>query len=75
MTTLRIKPNKYYNEDQFWYFTYIERHYDNKKYNSLMMCNYLNRIFKTKFEGRLNDEIKIVNYPLPFVKKENVWIK
>ncbi len=74
MTTLRIKPNKYYNEENFWYFSYIEKHYDNLKHNSLMMCNYLNRIFKTKFKGELLDEIKIVNYPLPFVKQENVWI-
>ena len=65
MTTLRIKPNKYYNEENFWYFSYIEKHYDNLKHNSLMMCNYLNRIFHTKFEGEVLDEMIIVNYPLP----------
>ena len=75
MTTLRVKPNKYYNEDQFWYFTYIEKHYENREHNSRMMCNYFNRIFKTHFKGALLDEIIIVQYPLPFVKEENVWIK
>lgn len=65
MTTLRMNPNKYYQEDQFWYFKYVEKHYDNEFKNSKQMCEYLNRIFKTTFKGDIDTELKLVRYPLP----------
>jgi hypothetical protein len=73
MTTLRMQPNKYFGEDSFWYFIYIEKHFDdNYKCNSKNMSDYLNHIFKTKFDGLLQDEIKIVRYPLPKVEVQYV---
>ena len=68
MTTLRVKPNKYYQEDYFWYQIIDERHFDNKKINSLQMCNYFNRLWKTEFKGEIETELNIVSYPLPKVE-------
>ena len=75
MTTLRVKPNKYYGEDDFWYFIYTEETFENESCNNNYMCDFFHRVFATKFLGNQEDEIKIVHYPLPFVKEENVWIK
>jgi hypothetical protein len=68
MTTLRMNPNKYYGEESFWYFKYIEQTFDNEEFNSKQMCDYLNRIFKTNFVGKVDSELKIVNYPLPIME-------
>ena len=69
MTTLRMKPNKYYDEDFYWYQIYDEAYFDNEKFNSIQMCNYLNRLFKTHFKGTIETELNIVSYPLPFVNE------
>ncbi len=65
MTTLRMKPNKYYQEDYFWYQIKEQKHFDNEKVNSLQMCNYFNRLWKTEFKGDIQTELNIVSYPLP----------
>lgn len=65
MNTLRVKPNKYYQEDYFWYQIVEQRQFDNEKVNSMQMCNYFNRIWKTQFKGEIQTELIIVNYPLP----------
>ena len=67
--TLRVKPNKYYNEDFYWYQIYEQMEFDNKDVNSLQMCNYFNRIWKTDFKGIIQTELNIVSYPLPFVNE------
>ena len=65
MNTLRVKPNKYHEEDYFWYQIYDEAYFDNQKINSLQMCNYFNRLWKTQFKGEIETELNIVSYPLP----------
>ena len=65
MTTLRVKPNKYYQEDYFWYQIVDQTHWGNDRINSIEMCQYLNHIFKTNFNGKINTELNIVSYPLP----------
>jgi len=67
MTTLRIKPNKYPNEDQIWYsnepYYYATPNY--RPNNSYEICLLLNRWFGTSFIGIIETSPKIVRYPLP----------
>ena len=64
MTTLRIKPNKYPNEEQIWYnYAYFTNR--NLSRNSQEMCRLLNRLFHTSFLGNVQTELKFVWYPLP----------
>lgn len=67
MNTLRIEPNKYPNENEFWYrfnAVYIHGNFTRNNFN---MCNYLNKIFGCHFVGSQdnNQKLKIVRYPLP----------
>ena len=67
MTTLRVNPNKYENEKDYFY-NIIEIDnvtIYNKKGNCLEMCNFLNETFKTNFEGTHKGKIIKVKYPLP----------
>jgi hypothetical protein len=65
MLCLRVKPNKYPNEDQIWYRVETYQKFENERYNSREMSNYLNKIWGTHFIGNVETELKIVNYPLP----------
>lgn len=67
MTTLRVEPNKYPNESEFWYRVDAFYFDGNDIRNNFNMCNYLNKIFGTSFRGSPdnNQDIKIVRYPLP----------
>ena len=66
MTTLRMEPNKYPQEDLLWYITKIHQ-FDNEKFNSKDMCQYLNKIFGCNLKGSCTGNLKIVRYPLPMV--------
>ena len=70
MTTLRMEPNKYENENQFWYNSHTEVLNAPTCDNNLQMCNYLNRIFGSKFIGTGAGEMKTVRYPLPLREGE-----
>ncbi len=65
MTTLRIEPNKYPNEDLVWYNSHAEVMNADESENNLEMCQYLNKIFGVKFVGKAKGTMKIVRYPLP----------
>ena len=80
MSTLRVNPNKYENEKDYfykiieikkfiqkkWYDNNIRKHFsNNKKSNCLEMCNFLNETFNTDFEGTHKGKIIKVKYPLP----------
>lgn len=65
MTTLRIQPNKHSAEELIWYNSSIVSWNAETKNNNEAMCNYLNKIFGSKFRGTAAGEIKIVRYPLP----------
>ena len=66
MTTLRVNPNKYKNEkDYFYKIQRLEKFPNNKKANCLEMCNFLNKTFNTNFEGTHKGKIIKVKYPLP----------
>jgi len=65
MTTLRIQPNKYPNEDLIWYNTYVEKWNSILSQNNENMCLFLNKIFGSNLIGSANGKIKIVSYPLP----------
>ncbi len=66
MNTLRVKPNKYYQEDFYWYQIIDQKQFSgNYGLNSNQLCNYFNRIWKTKFMGVVPTELNIVQYPLP----------
>ena len=60
---LRLKPNKYPNESDFWYTHEIR---NNGTFtwnrNSEMICNYLNKIFGSKLIGRLDGDLQTVKY-------------
>ncbi len=64
MTTLRMKPNKYPNEDLLWY-NFQQEKFDNEKFNNKDMCQYLNKIFGSNLNGFCTGDLKIVKYPLP----------
>ena len=70
MTTLRIEPNKYPNEDLVWYNSHTEVMNAPTEKNNLQMCNLLNKIFGSKFVGTGAGEIKTVKYPLPLREGE-----
>ena len=63
MTTLRIQPNKHPNEKFSWYR--FDFYYNNDQLNSYEMSNYLNKLFGSKFKGKISTQLKIVRYPLP----------
>ncbi len=65
MNTLRTKPNKYYQEDYYWYQIIDQRQFDNEKVNSLDLCILFNRLWKTQFKGIIPTEIIQPPYPLP----------
>ena len=70
MTTLRMEPNKYPNEDMFWYNSHVECNNAEERQNNLQMCQYLNKIFGSKFVGTGAGEIKTVRHPLPLREGE-----
>lgn len=65
MTTLRIEPNKYPQEQEVWYINdaYYCRFHDRP--NSVELAQLLNHWFDTKFEGTISTDLKKVRYPLP----------
>ena len=65
MTTLRIQPNKYPNEELIWYNSHVEKFNTTPSQNNASMCHYLNKIFGADFQGEAAGEIKTVRYPLP----------
>lgn len=67
MNTLRVEPNKYPEEPEFWYTSDYIHHDDNKYRNSNNMVYYLNRLFGSRFAGNpeMDFDVKIVRYPLP----------
>lgn len=68
MNTLRVEPNKYPNESEFWYRVESKVWDYNQPINSSNMCNYLNKIFgRLIFVGNpeMDYDLKIVRYPLP----------
>lgn len=67
MITLRVKPNKYPNEKEIWYRFIHFKFKENIPYNNNNICVYLNHIWKSDFDGLQQDNIVIVNYPLPYV--------
>jgi len=67
MTTLRVQPNKYPNEDQIWYTSEILEFF-NKARNSKPMCVLLYHWFRKRFNGDLDLHPKLVRYPLPRVE-------
>ena len=68
MTTLRVKPNKYPFEDSYWYRSEVFQYSENINKNCIEMCNYLNKIWNTKFSGSKSYTLKIVHYPLPKIE-------
>jgi hypothetical protein len=70
MTTMRITPNKYSNEDLVWYNSHIERFNAVPSQNNRNLCQYLNKIFGSTFLGTADGEIKLVKYPLPLREGE-----
>ena len=74
MTTLRTKPNKYENEkDYFYNIIDINKFPNNKKSNCKEMCNHLNSLFQTDFEGTHKGKIIKVKYPLPLKNINGVY--
>ena len=67
MTTLRIAPNKYPNEKDYWFNASHWHFHDNDlNSNSIELTNLLNVWFKTDFrKGAIVTELKRVRYPLP----------
>jgi len=70
MTTLRIEPNKYPNEDLVWYSSHAVVNTAPDEQNNLQIVHLLNRIFGCKFVGTGAGEMKIVRYPLPLKEGE-----
>jgi hypothetical protein len=68
MTTLRIQPNKYPNEELVWYNSHVEKYNNVPAWNSKELCTYLNKIFGCKLEGTSHAQFKLVRYPLPLGK-------
>ena len=70
MICLRVKPNKYPNESDFWYIHEIRNNEINTwDRNAETVCNYLNKIFGSNLIGRLKGEYEIVKYH-PCISKE-----
>ena len=70
MICLRVKPNKYPNESDFWYTHEIRNNEINTwNRNAETVCNYLNKIFGSKLIGKLKGEFEIVKYK-PHIKKQ-----
>lgn len=65
MTTLRILPNKYSNESEFWYRHKVKTFKENFIFNSKDMCYYLNKIFGSDLDGYYEYPIRTVRYKLP----------
>ena len=70
MLTLRVQPNKYPNEDLVWYNSHVVNELAPTEQNNLQVCNYLNKIFGSKFFGTGAGEMKTVRYPLPLREGE-----
>jgi hypothetical protein len=70
MICLRLKPNKYPNEADFWYTHEIRNNEINTwDRNAETVCNYLNKIFGSKLIGKLKGEFETVKYK-PHIKKK-----
>ena len=65
MTTLRTKPNKYENEQDYFFHPIMIEFQNNYKTNCKEMCNFLNETFNTGFRGNHKGKIIKVKYPLP----------
>ncbi len=71
MTTLRVEPNKYPNEDQIWYRSKVEKwNCRSPQENNYQLVTYLNKIFGSDFVGTGAGEIKFTRYPLPLKEGE-----
>ena len=71
MTTLRIEPNKYPDEQIVWYNSHvINTNTKTPLENNAQMSNLLNHIWGCEFAGIQEGSIKQVKYPLPLVEGE-----
>ncbi len=65
MTTLRVLPNKWPNEESIWWANECWGNIDNSRNNSNELSNWLKQKFHCPFEGEISTELKFVRYPLP----------
>ncbi len=74
---LRMKPNKYPNEESIWYNKSVAV-YNNENpemTNSLELSQLLNKMFGSKFKGMVHTELKFVNYKMPFITAKHLDIQ
>jgi hypothetical protein len=70
MICLRVKPNKYSNEAEYFYRHEIQNNsLDTWDKNSETICNFLNKIFGSKLIGRLEGDLQTVKYH-PHISKK-----
>ena len=70
MICLRVKPNKYPNESEYFYRHEIKNNDTYTWYrNSETICNFLNKIFGSKLIGRLEGDLQTVKYH-PHISKK-----
>ena len=70
MICLRVKPNKYPNESEYFYRHEIKNNeIDTWNKNSETICNFLNKIFGSKLIGKLEGDLQTVKYH-PHISKK-----
>ena len=61
MITMRVKGNKYPNEEATFY-RYAVKEYSDKSQNVKSICLFLNKIFGSELQGILDGELQTVTY-------------
>ena len=70
MICLRVKPNKYPNESEYFYRHEIKNNEIDTWYkNSETICNFINKIFGSKLIGKLEGDLQTVKYH-PHISKK-----